>query len=98
MALDEALHAVRWGETDHVVIANVDGSAHSSAQEWRALLSRQLTSPVEFLAATLALPSTVTTSVEMPPAGVLTGLTKRIREFDRQVSPATPLEIQEMHP
>ena len=97
-ALDEALENVTLDETDHVVIANVDGSAHSTAQEWRTLLSRQLTSPVEFLAATLALPATVTTSVEMPPAGVLTGLTKRIREFDRQVSPATPREIQEMHP
>ncbi len=97
-ALDDALGRVTWGETDHVVIANVDGQAHSDAQEWRALLSHQLTSPVEFLKATLALPPSVTTSVEMPPAGVLTGLTKRIRDFDRQVSPATPLEIQEMNP
>ena len=97
-ALDEALASVAWGRTDHVVIANVDGQAHSDAAEWRELLSRQLTSPVEFLAATLALPTTVTTTVEMPPAGVLTGLTKRIRDFERQVAPAVPLEIQEMKP
>jgi len=96
LALDEALSSVSWGETDHVVIANVDGLAHSRAAEWQDLLSRQLTSPVQFLDATLTLPSSVTASVEMPPAGVLTGLTKRIREFERQVSPATPLEIQEM--
>ena len=95
-ALDEALYTTRWGETDHVVIANVDGLAHSLAAEWQDLLSRQLTSPVQFLDATLALPLEVTTSVEMPPSGVLTGLTKRIREFERQVSPATPLDIQEM--
>jgi [acyl-carrier-protein] S-malonyltransferase len=95
-SLDEALGAVRWGETDHVVIANVDATAHSSAPEWRDLLSRQLTSPVQFLDATLALPASVTWSVEMPPAGVLTGLTKRIRDFDRQISPLTPLDLQEM--
>src|ERR1019366_424485 len=84
--LDEALLATRWGETDHVVIANVDGEPHSLATEWQRLLSRQLTSPVQFLDATLALPTQVRWSVEMPPAGVLTGLTKRIRDFDRQES------------
>ena len=51
---------------------------------------------MQFVDATLALPDHVVTTVEMPPAGVLTGLTKRIRTFDSQVSPATPLEIQEM--
>ena len=94
--LDAALASARWGETDHVVIANVDATPHSSAQEWQDLLSRQLTSPVQFLDATLALPETVTWTVEMPPAGVLTGLTKRIRGFDRQLSPLTPLDIQEI--
>jgi hypothetical protein len=33
----------------------------------------------------------------MPPAGVLTGLTKRIRDFTYQVAPATPLAIEEMN-
>ncbi|NNN08503.1 MAG: ACP S-malonyltransferase [Acidimicrobiaceae bacterium] len=95
-ALDAALQATVWGKTDHVVIANVDGEQHSIAAEWLDLLSRQLTSPVQFLDATLALPPGVTWSVEMPPAGVLTGLTKRIRDFDRQVSPDAPRNIQEM--
>jgi [acyl-carrier-protein] S-malonyltransferase len=94
-ALDDALDALEWGETEQVIIANVDGVAHSGADDWRPLLSRQLTSPVQFLDATLALPSAVTTSVEMPPAGVLTGLTKRIRDFDRQVVAASPLDLQE---
>ena len=85
-ALDSALMATVWGETDHVVIANVDGVAHSQAREWQSLLSRQLTSPVEFLSATRALPATVATTIEMPPSGVLTGLTKRIRDFDFQIS------------
>ncbi|HEY5304539.1 MAG TPA: ACP S-malonyltransferase [Acidimicrobiales bacterium] len=95
LALDDALGNVQWGDTDHVVIANVDGVAYSSSDEWGPLLSRQLTSPVQFLDATLALPAAVMTSVEMPPAGVLTGLTKRIREFERQVAPASLTDLQE---
>lgn len=95
-ALDEALASVTWGSTDQVLIANVDGAQHTDAAEWRALLSRQLTSPVEFLDATLALPDSVTTTVEMPPSGVLTGLTKRIRPFATQYAPNSVLELQEL--
>jgi len=93
--LDQALRSVTWGATEATLIANVDGQVHATAEEWRELLSRQLTSPVEFLSATLALPETVVTTVEMPPAGVLTGLTKRIREFEHQYAPATLQELQE---
>jgi len=92
--LDRALEHVRWGATDAVPIANVDGRVHTEADEWRELLSRQLTSPVEFLASTLTLPASVTTTVEMPPSGVLTGLTKRIRDFDAQYAPATLDELR----
>ena len=94
--LDEALASVTWGETTAILIANVDGSVHTSANDWRDLLSRQLTSPVQFLDATMTLPSTVMTSIEMPPSGVLTGLTKRIRSFDQQYSPSTLQELQEL--
>jgi malonyl CoA-acyl carrier protein transacylase len=59
------------------------------------LMRRQLTSPVEFLDATLALPDTVRVTVEMPPTGVLTGLTKRIRDFDVQFAPTSLDELQE---
>ncbi|HUX04515.1 MAG TPA: ACP S-malonyltransferase [Acidimicrobiales bacterium] len=94
--LDAALDAVQWGTTDATLIANVDARVHTSPIEWRTLLSRQLTSPVEFLEATLALPDTVTTSIEMAPAGVLTGLTKRIRPFATQYAPSTLVELQEL--
>jgi [acyl-carrier-protein] S-malonyltransferase len=94
--LDEALASVTWRETDQTLIANVDGRVHTSAADWRELLSRQLTSPVEFLDATLALPASVTTTIEMPPAGVLTGLTKRIRPFAHQLAPASLNDLQEM--
>ena len=90
-----ALAAAAWGSTEHLIVANVDGEIHTNAHEWRALLSRQLTSPVEFLSATLRLPDTVTTTIEMPPGSVLTGLTKRIRDFDRQLSPASYNELKD---
>jgi len=95
-ALDEALASVTWGSTEHQLIANVDGQPHNDAASWASLLSRQLTSPVEFLAATLALPDSVTTSVEMPPSNVLTGLTKRIRPFEVQLAPSSFDEMKEL--
>jgi [acyl-carrier-protein] S-malonyltransferase len=92
--LDKALLSVTWGSTDSVLISNVDAKVHASAEEWRELLSRQLTSPVQFSDATLALPEGVTTTIEMPPSGVLTGLTKRIRPFEHQFAPATLADLE----
>lgn len=94
--LDRSLADVQWHSTDAVLIANVDGAIHTSATEWRDLLSRQLTSPVEFLDATLSLPESVTTTIEMPPSGVLTGLTRRIRSFEHQFAPSTLTDLQEL--
>ena len=94
--LDKALASVTWGTTDAVLISNVDGQVHTTADEWRELLSRQLTSPVQFLDATLALPDSVTSTIEMPPSGVLTGLTKRIRSFTSQFAPASLAEMHEV--
>ncbi len=94
--LDATLANIEWRTTDSVLIANVDGNVHTTAQDWKELLSRQLTSPVQFLDATLTLPQSVTQTIEMPPSGVLTGLTKRIRTFDSQLAPSTLKELQEM--
>jgi [acyl-carrier-protein] S-malonyltransferase len=94
--LDQSLSSIEWRSTNATLVANVDGKFHTSASEWRDLLSRQLTSPVEFLDATLALPASVTTTVEMPPGAVLSGLTKRIRTFDLQFAPTTLSELQEL--
>jgi len=93
--LDEALATTTWGTTEHVLIANVDGRVHTEANEWQELLSRQLTSPVEFLDATLALPEEVTKTIELAPGSVLTGLTKRIRDFAEQAAPASYAEMKE---
>jgi [acyl-carrier-protein] S-malonyltransferase len=93
---DRALEGAQWGSTEAILIANVDGAVHVEADEWTDLLRRQLTSPVQFLDATLALPDSVQISIEMPPSGVLTGLTKRIRRFDAQFAPSTLQELQEI--
>ena len=94
--LDEVLENTNWGTTEAVLIANVDANVHTDAQEWRELLRRQLTSPVQFLDATLALPESVTTTIELPPGAVLTGLTKRIRTFEGQLAPQSLTELQEI--
>ena len=94
--LDAALANIEWRTTESLLIANVDGNVHTTAQDWNELLSRQLTSPVQFLDATLTLPQSVTQTIEMPPSGVLTGLTKRIRTFDSQLAPSTLKELQEL--
>ncbi|HVA71118.1 MAG TPA: ACP S-malonyltransferase [Acidimicrobiales bacterium] len=95
---DEALGHATWRSTEALLISNVDAQVHTEANEWCELLGRQLTSPVEFLDATLRLPESVRVSVEMPPGGVLSGLTKRIRTFDQQFAPATLHELQEIAP
>ena len=91
--LDAALARVTFHESEVIVVANVDASAHR-ADEWSTLLSRQLTEPVDFLGATLALASAVTSSVEMAPGAVLTGLCKRIREFESQTVLADPEAVK----
>jgi [acyl-carrier-protein] S-malonyltransferase len=96
LELDKALASVSWGTTESILISNVDAAVHTSAEEWRELLSRQLTSPVQYLDAVLALPESVTTTIEMPPSGVLNGLTKRIRSFPAQYAPASFAELKEI--
>ena len=96
--LDRALATCTWGTTDQVVISNVDGRVHVAPTEWRDLLSRQLTSPIEFFDVTLALPARVTRSVEVPPGAVLSGLVRRIRPFEHQYAPSNPEECGEVTP
>ncbi len=84
--LDRVLAATEFQQIDGQVIANVDGNIRSGGDEWRSLLSRQLTQPVQFLRSVEVLPPTVERTVEMPPGAVLTGLTKRIRSFTEQDS------------
>jgi [acyl-carrier-protein] S-malonyltransferase len=61
------------------VVANVDGRAHESAEEWPKLLSAQLCSPVRWRHTLETLLAAGTqTFVELGPGGVLTGLARRV--------------------
>jgi [acyl-carrier-protein] S-malonyltransferase len=80
--LDDALSECEFRECETHIGANVDGSWHRGGPEWRGLLSRQLANPVLYFPMIASLDASVTRAVEMPPAGVLAGLTKRIRPFD----------------
>jgi len=90
--LDNVLAVTEFHETDSQIFANVDATFRNGGNEWRKLLSRQLTEPVQFLRSVEAIPSTVTQTVELPPGSVLTGLTKRIRTFAEQTLAQPPEE------
>lgn len=93
--LDNALAQATWNDTSVILVSNVDGAIHQRGDEWRNLLSRQMTSPVRFLECVNTLSNEVTTSVEFPPAGVLTGLVKRIRDFSSQQQIDAPEQLGE---
>jgi [acyl-carrier-protein] S-malonyltransferase len=91
-ALDAVLANVTFHETEHVIAANVDGQWRAGGDQWRDLLSRQLTSPVQYFDMITSLDPHVKRAVEMPPGSVLVGLTKRIRDFDELVGLSEPEE------
>lgn len=76
------------------VVANVDGAVHAAAGEWPDLLSRQLTSPVRWIACVEALLAEgADTFVECGPGTVLTGTIKRIGKDATRHSVMTPDEL-----
>jgi [acyl-carrier-protein] S-malonyltransferase len=80
-ALDDVLSIVTFSDTNSFVASNVSGEWHHGGEEWRTRLSTQMTSPVQFQTIIESLNSSVDRAVEMPPAGVLVGLVKRIRDM-----------------
>lgn len=89
-ALDEVLATVTFSDTECLVASNVDGDWHHGGDGWRQRLSAQMTAPVRFHAMVEQMDAAVTSAVEMPPAGVLVGLVKRIREMDALVALSAP--------
>ena len=76
--LSAALDATEFREATVPVVANVDAALHGPGTDWRELLRRQLTSPVQWRATM----DTVVTAgagavVELGASPVLTGLAKR---------------------
>jgi [acyl-carrier-protein] S-malonyltransferase len=76
------------------VVANVDARVHPGPDEWPALLSAQLCSPVRWRQSLLALAVLGTTQVvEVGPGGVLTGLTRRTLPEAQALAVASPDDL-----
>lgn len=79
--LNDALEKTQFLEGSGRVASNVDAHFHDGGDHWRARLREQMTSPVDFEGVIASVPVDVDTVIEMPPAGTLVGLIKRIRDF-----------------
>ncbi len=92
--LREAIDRVEFRDPDHPVYANVDAMGHADAEEWPALLSSQLTSPVRWRHTLNELEEAgFVTFVELGPGTVLTGLAKRTTKGARTLKVNTPADI-----
>jgi [acyl-carrier-protein] S-malonyltransferase len=79
------------------VVSNVDAKPHQFADEWTALLSAQLASPVRWKQALQMLSSLgVTEFAELGPGGVLTRMAKRSVVGARTISVATPDDLDKL--
>jgi [acyl-carrier-protein] S-malonyltransferase len=95
--LRKALVDATLREPDVPVVANIDARVHTEAEEWRRLLSAQLSSPVRWRQSVRRLlDDGATTLVELGPGGVLTGMAKRIDRTARAVSVATPADLDHL--
>lgn len=96
--LAQALDAASFADPCFTVYANVDGSAVNDARRAKALLLRQLSSPVrwtdEVLAITRCHPDAL--YVEMGPGSVLTGLVKKIAPAARTFTCGTAAEVSQL--
>lgn len=76
--LRKAIDNVDFRSPDRPVYANVDALGHEAADDWPALLSSQLTSPVRWRQTLHQLEGAgFTTFIEIGPGAVLTGMAKR---------------------
>ncbi len=92
--LRKAIDQVEFRDPDHAVYANVDALAHTSADDWPALLSAQLTSPVRWRQTLHGLEDAgLGTFVELGPGGVLTGMAKRTAKGATTLKVNSPSDI-----
>ena len=92
--LRKSLATTAFSVPEIPVIANVDGRAHTAAEDWPGLLSAQLCSPVRWRQSLETLASMgATRFVEVGPGGVLTGLARRTLPDALASAVATPDDL-----
>jgi [acyl-carrier-protein] S-malonyltransferase len=95
--LRDAIAAADIRDAEVPVVSNVDAKPHQHANEWTALLSAQLASPVRWKQGLQTLAGLgVTEFAELGPGGVLTGMAKRSVPGARTISVATPDELDKL--
>lgn len=95
--LRDALAAADIRDAEIPVVSNVDAKPHDRGDEWSALLSAQLASPVRWKHSLQTLSSLgVTDFAELGPGGVLTGMAKRSVDGARTISVATPDDLDKL--
>ncbi len=95
--LRKAIANCRFTDCEVPVVANVDATAHRQAEDWPALLSAQLGSPVlwrQTLSEIGALGATHV--VEVGPGGVLTGMAKRALAGVTTLPVGTPEDVDKL--
>lgn len=95
--LRDAIASADIRDAEIPVVSNVDAKAHDRGNEWTALLSAQLASPVRWKQCLQTLSSLgVTEFAELGPGGVLTGMAKRSVVGARTISVATPEDLDRL--
>jgi [acyl-carrier-protein] S-malonyltransferase len=95
--LRDAISAADIRDAEIPVVSNVDAAPHNLGNEWIALLSAQLSSPVRWKHGLQKLATLgVTEFAELGPGGVLTGMAKRSVDDCRTISVATPDDLDKL--
>lgn len=95
--LRDAIAGAAIRDAEIPVVSNVDAKPHDRGEEWTALLSAQLASPVRWKQALQTLAGLgVTDFAELGPGGVLTGMAKRSVTGARTISVATPEDLDKL--
>jgi [acyl-carrier-protein] S-malonyltransferase len=95
--LRDAIAAADIRDAEIPVVSNVDAKPHHQANEWTALLSAQLASPVRWKHGLQTLAGLgVDAFAELGPGGVLTGMAKRSVDGARTISVATPDDLDKL--
>ncbi len=93
-ALSRAFAETAWVDADPPVVSNVTAEPVRAAASIRELLSRQVSSPVEWVASVRRMVADgIDTFVECGPGAALTGMVRRISPAVRTLNVADPASV-----